>query len=55
MWLELGDESLEEKLISLQMCNNVITDDVMYAYIQSVGEHEILLRFNDRMSLYLDR
>ena len=55
LWLSMGDETLEEKLISLQLCNNAITDDILFTYIKNVGESEILYRFNDRMALYLER
>ena len=51
----MGDETLEEKLISLQLCNNSITDDILYTYIKNVGESQILFRFNDHMALYLER
>jgi hypothetical protein len=29
----LSQESIEERIISLQLCNNVVTDDILYQYI----------------------
>ena len=54
-WHQLKDESQEEKLISLQLCNNAITDDVLHAYIQNWGADKILFEFNEHISLYLER
>ena len=38
--MHYGEESLEEKMISWQLCNNSITNDVLSSYIWNVGADE---------------
>ena len=50
----MGEDSLEEKLITTQLCNNNITNDMLYQYILMVGADEILFKMNDYEQRYLD-
>ena len=43
----LSNESVEERLISLQMCNNNVTDDIIAQYINYVGGNQLLLKLNE--------
>mmetsp|Transcript_1954 Transcript_1954/g.3395 ORF Transcript_1954/g.3395 Transcript_1954/m.3395 type:complete len:187 (+) Transcript_1954:2131-2691(+) len=38
----LANESIGERIISLQMCNNVVTDDVIAEYIRFAGGDQLL-------------
>ena len=33
----LSDEPIDERIITLQIANNVVTDDILYQYIQFCG------------------
>ena len=37
----LTNESIDERIITIQMCNNVITDEILYQYMQVVGSIEL--------------
>ena len=45
----LSQESIEERIISLQLCNNVVTDDILHQYIQFSGGDQLLYKlFEER-------
>lgn len=43
----LSNETVEERLITLQICNNHITDDIINAYINYVGGDQLLMKLNE--------
>lgn len=44
----LADETVDERLISLQLCNNNVTDDILYEFIQFAGSETIVAQLRLR-------
>lgn len=44
----LSQETIEERIISMQLCNNIVTDDILHQYIQFCGGEMLLQKLYEQ-------